>query len=170
MSIVFPTQYDHPKVSFTEPGSPVRVLRQGRFSPTGAIVLEVTGEENLYDYIQSFALSTDINYIVSRFTAGDESVLQQRQGLYFDATSMPTTLADALNLVNDGQRAFDLLSVDVKQKFNNSFSEWLASFDTDSWREKMGMLSNPENSPSLVPSPDPVSVPVPSTGGDSLES
>ena len=61
---MFDTQYSpHIRVS-ANPGSPVKVLYSGKYDANGRVVLEKKGEENLYDYIQSFRDSVDLNVIL----------------------------------------------------------------------------------------------------------
>ena len=56
------------------------------FSPVydhnGVLDLEQTGEENIYDSIQSYAESCDINVLIARYQNGDVSAFSQRQPGY----------------------------------------------------------------------------------------
>ena len=86
---MFDTQYSpHNRIS-SNPGSPVKVLYGGKYDANGRVVLEKKGEENLYDYIQSFRDSVDLNVILARFTNGDVEALNKAQGFYADVTDFP---------------------------------------------------------------------------------
>lgn len=134
----FRTQYDRQVPVYQEPGSRIRVVYSPRYSETGVLDLEVTGQENLYDYIQSHKDSTDIHVLLNRFVNGEEDVLSRVQGFYADASNMPKTYAEVLNAVISGEEAFARLPIEVKQRFDNSFSVWLSSFDSPDFAQKMG--------------------------------
>ena len=57
-------------------------------------------------------------------------MLNRVQGFYGDITSMPSTFADALNIVRSSEEFFNSLPVEERAKFNHNFSEFLAAFDT----------------------------------------
>lgn len=132
------------------------------FSPrvldNGELKLVESGKDDIKQMINSFRDSTDMSFILQRLAVGDSSVLSQRPGMFGDFTQMPTTYAEALQLVIDGRREFDVLPLDVKNSFNNDFRQFLASAGTPEWHEKLSALKPPEevNAPisSDVPSVD----------------
>lgn len=95
----------------------------------GDVTLIPDGNDNLYEYIQSFKESCDINNIVARFARGDVDALTRVQGTYFDAVGMPTTYAELLNTVIAGRELYDSLPLEVKEKFGFSFERWMSSLD-----------------------------------------
>lgn len=134
----FRTQYDsHPPV-FQEPGDPIHLVYSPHVSSNGVLDLEVTGQENLYEYIQSHKESVDIHVLLNRFVNGESDVLQRMQGFYGDVSSMPKTYAEVLNAVISGEEAFNRLPIEVKERFGNSFGVWMASMDKSDFAEKMG--------------------------------
>ena len=137
---MFRTQFDpHPRV-LSNAGSRIRKLYSAKVDAEGAIALVESGEENLYDYIQSFKDECDINLIVQRCMSGDVDVLSKRQGVYADVTEFPQTYAEVLQRVIDGKNAFDDLPLEVRAKFDHSFAQWMAAMDDmPDWLEKMGM-------------------------------
>lgn len=146
--MTFKTKYDdHPRF-YQEPGNPIKQLYQGYYEKDGTLELRPSGEEDLYQFIQSHKDSTDINLLIQRFTAGDESALSRAQGFYADVSGMPKTFQEVLNAVLGGERAFDSLPAEVKQRFNNNFAEWLTAMDLPDFAERMGFKS---------PDPDPQS-------------
>ncbi|AXF52362.1 MAG: internal scaffolding protein [Microviridae sp.] len=172
---MFKTQYDpHPRV-LANPGSGIRILYQARYNASGTLELYPSGEENLYDYIQSHRDSVDIHVILKRFAAGEKDVLSQVQGFYADASNMPKTYAEVLNAVLEGERAFDLLPASTKAEFNNSFAEWLSAIHDENFAERMGFQPTPAGTdlsdsqvqdfsgttPVPTPSPTPSPAPTP---------
>ncbi|UPW41957.1 internal scaffolding protein [Dipodfec virus RodF1_56] len=137
--IKFRTQYSDRTPVYQEPGSRERLVYSPRYDSAGVLDLEVTGKENLYEYIQSHKESTDIHVLLDRFANGETDVLQRMQGFYGDVTSMPKTYAEVLNAVIVGEETFARLPVDVKQRFDNSFAVWLASMDSPDFSRRMGI-------------------------------
>lgn len=139
---MFDTQYTpHNRIS-ANPGSPVKVLYGGRYDANGRVVLEKKGEENLYDYIQSFRDSVDLNVILARFANGDVEALNKAQGFYADVTDFPMNMADALNRINQAEEMFKALPLEIRQKFDCSFEQFLAQSGTEDWMSKMGFESS----------------------------
>ena len=127
---MFRTQFDpHPRV-LSNSGSRIRKLYSAKVDAEGAIDLVESGEENLYDYIQSFKDECDINLIVQRCMSGDVDVLSKRQGVYVDVTEFPQTYAEVLQRVIDGKNAFDDLPLETRAKFDHSFAQWMAGIQT----------------------------------------
>lgn len=122
------------------------------FDDAGRVILEEKGEEDLYAYIQSFAESVDIHVILKRFANGETDVLSKVQGFYGDFTQMPTDYAQLLNTVNEGQRLFESLPVDVRAKFGHNFNEFMTAMCDGSLVERLG---GTPPSPAPEPSPDP---------------
>lgn len=135
----FRTQYDSRVPVYQEPGSPIKLVYSPRYDDNGVLDLVVTGQEDLYDYIQSHKESTDIHVLLERFANGEVDVLQRMQGFYGDVTDMPKTYAEVLNAVIIGEETFARLPVDVKQRFDNSFAVWLSSMDKPDFSERMGV-------------------------------
>lgn len=134
----FNTQYDKRASVFQEPGSGIKVVYSPRYDDRGVLDLLPTGQEDLYSYIQSHKESVDIHVLLDRFVNGETDVLSRMQGFYADVSDMPKTYAEVLNAVIIGEETFSRLPVEVKQRFNNSFSEWLASMDKPDFSERMG--------------------------------
>lgn len=139
--VTFKTKYhDHSRV-FQHPGNPVKELYSPRYDDHGNLDLQVTGEEDLYGYIQSHKESCDIHMILERFAAGEEDVLSRAQGFYADMSGMPKTYMEVLNSVIAGEHAFDSLPAEIKQQFGNSFAVWMSQMDSPDFSRKMGFTS-----------------------------
>ncbi|WGL31264.1 internal scaffolding protein [Dipodfec virus UOA04_Rod_847] len=139
MKVKFRTQYDDRAPVYQEPGNPVKIVYSARYSETGVLDLVATGQEDLYDYIQSHKDSTDIHVLLDRFANGETDVLSRLQGFYADVSDMPKTYAEVLNAVIAGEETFARLPVEVKQRFDNSFAVWLSSMDSPDFSERMGV-------------------------------
>lgn len=120
-------------------GDPIKTTYVGRYNDRGQLVLEESGTEDLYAYIQSFKESTDLKTIIDRYTNGETDVLSKVQGFYSDVTNMPGTYADMLQVVNNGEQTFNNLPVDIRAKFGHNFGEFLAQFGTAEFFEKLGV-------------------------------
>lgn len=82
---------------FTNSGEKTRKLYKPELLKNGDIELVEDGYENIYDEIQSYKDSVDINVIVARYAHGDTYALQQRSGMYGDFINVPTSYMDVLN-------------------------------------------------------------------------
>ena len=65
-----------------------------------------------------------------RYQRGDIDVLAQRAGMYGDFTNMPTSYAELYQNVLDAQAYFDSLPLEIRQKFDHSFSKFFTSIGT----------------------------------------
>lgn len=149
---MFRTQYDRQRVT-CQPGSRIHKSYGGHYDEKGRIVLEETGQVNLYDEIQSYKDSVDIHVLMKRYQNGDVEALSQRQGFFGDVLDFPTTYAEALNHMNEMERQFMALPLEVREKFGYSFSEFLASSDQPDFLEKLGIKPEPvpDSAPDLKP-------------------
>lgn len=135
----FKTQYDARDRIKSNPGNPIKQLYSGSYNERGQVELKEDGTEDLYAYIQSFAESTDIHAILRRFENGEVDVLEKVQGFYGDITEMPHTYAEALQRIADSEKVFMSLPVDVRAKFNHSFSEFLAASQDADFLDRIGL-------------------------------
>lgn len=144
---MFKTQYDARDRIQSNPGNPIKQLYAGSYNERGQVELKEDGTENLYDFIQSFAESTDIHAILRRFENGEVDVLEKVQGFYGDVTEMPKTYAEALQRIADSEKVFMSLPVDVRAKFGHSFSEFLAATNDADFLERLGVQVNDNVAP-----------------------
>lgn len=135
----------------TNHGDRMHKLYGAVYDEQGRIRLEEKGEESLYDHIQSFAESVDIHVLLKRFANGEPDVLSRVQGFYGDFTGLPTNYAQLLNTVNDGERMFNSLPVEVRAEFGHNFHEFMNALVDGSLMERLG-YSDPSPAPS-DPSP-----------------
>lgn len=131
------TQYSAVSVT-SNAGSPIKKQYAGSYDEKGHVQLREIGRVNLYDEIQSHAESCDIHVIMARYKNGDVDALSQRQGFFGDILNMPKTYAEALNNMLDLERNFYQLPTEVRERFGNSFSQFLASSNNPDFFEKLG--------------------------------
>lgn len=136
--VTFRTQFDERLRWSSVAGSRLHTIYVPEYDEDGVLGLKADGYVDNYLKIQSHADSVDINVILSRFSNGEPDILTRYQTQYMDVTDMPKTLAGALNSVIAAERDFNELPVEVRGKFNHSFSEWLASAGSAEWAKKMG--------------------------------
>lgn len=145
----FKTQYSPRDRIVSCPGSPEHIMYSGHYDEKGRVVLEESGRVNLYDEIQSHAESVDIHVLMKRYQNGDVTALSQVQGFFGDQLDFPKTYAEALNHMNEMERQFMALPVDVRQKFGNSFSEFLAASGESDFLDRLGIVKEKEFTPAI---------------------
>ncbi|AYQ58180.1 putative VP3 [Microviridae sp.] len=133
-----------PSSIVTSSGSPVETIYTPSFNGS-EIVLTASGSVDVQDRINSYAPYTDIRYMLNQLKVGDSSVLASREPLYGDFSSLPDHPVDALNLISDVERRFDLLPDDVKASCNN---DWRVYFTRLFTRSADGSTGVPDNVPS----------------------
>ncbi len=138
----------------TPPGDPIHHICTGRFNGKSLTVVE-TGTEDIQKSIQAHAPFTDLRYMLSRLSVGDDSVISSRQPLFGDFSGLFDNPIDAINAVNDARSRFDLLSPEDKKACNNDWRVWFASLLNQSTVDGKSdsAVDLPVNSSSSVISP-----------------
>lgn len=134
------TQFDKHERVFCESGSQVVEEYIGHYDSNGELVLEKTGEKNIYNEIQSHEPSCNINSILARYRAGEESVLNQPGYRFGDFSLIPNSLLDAVNRLEDAKAVFKSLPLEEREKYGQSFEKWISSFG-----EYGAVFEKPEN-------------------------
>lgn len=138
MSVFVRTVFS-PRVRYpANPGCRLRPVFTAQFDADGVMDLIQTGEEDLYDFIQSHKESVDIHVILDRYRRGDINALSRVQGAYGDFTTVPKTYAEALNALIAAENYFNGLPVETRAKFGHSFQQFLASMDKPGFTQAMG--------------------------------
>lgn len=133
-------------------GNPEKVKYVAQILPNGMYELVEAGKENLYEFIQSFADSCDINKLIARFRNGEVDIFDQAKGFYGDVSNMPQDMHSIFNLIEKGKYVFDRQPIEVKEKYGNSFENWLMNFDFLSAMKEHDLKENPNPDPD--PKPD----------------
>lgn len=129
-----------PNKFFTSHGSRYHNLYSSKVCPDGTIKLMPAGKEDIQAIINSYKDSTDIAYILSELSRGNTEVLNRGNAMYGDFTDAPKSLAEALQIMIDGEAAFNKLPLDVRQSFDNNFRNWLFTNGSDDWNSKMSKI------------------------------
>lgn len=127
----FPTMYDKRSRVHCDSGNAMKTVYKPIVGDDGVIELAEAGQESLYDYIQSWKDSVDINVILARYANGDVDALSKVQGAYGDFTQFPKTYAEILNRVNQGKLMFDDLPLALREKYNHDFGQFMAAMDRE---------------------------------------
>lgn len=134
--IKFPTMYDKRARVHCDSGNAMKKVYKPLVRDDGIVELSEAGQESLYDYIQSWKDSVDINVILARYANGDVDALSRVQGAYGDFTQFPKTYAEVLNRVNQGKLLFDDLPLQLREKYNFDFGQFMAAMDkSDFWEQ-----------------------------------
>ena len=104
----FDTKVNKKDTYKSECGVPTLDIYEYHYDKNGKRELVKTDrKENVYDRIQADYDSTDINKLMARFALGDSSALDQRPGIYIDASKMPGSYAEMFDRVEECKRFFN---------------------------------------------------------------
>ena len=127
----FKNKHDDHEHVYSEPGSPIKIEYQLRIIDNHEEIVE-TGKSNLYEYIQSHADSVDISKILERCALIDDySLLNRMPAQFMDVTEMPKNLAEAFAQVQDAKNFFDRMPMEIKEKYNQNYLEFISDIGTD---------------------------------------
>jgi hypothetical protein len=115
----------------------------------GTKTLEVDREINQQEEIDSYKDETLIENIVRKATL-DPNLFEalsygMNDGTFTDTTNMPTTLAEAQQIMIDIEQRWNLLPKEIKAKFENDSNKFISSFGTETWMEAMGIISKKDD-------------------------
>lgn len=136
---MFRTAYSKHERYYVPNGTTTVKTYEHHINKYGAKKLEETGEENIYDKIQSYAEETKIENLINRVISGDISVLRP-DGQFIDCTKMPKNMAEAQAMIQDMHNVWNGLPIDIRAKYNHSVEEFVAKSGQKSWLEDMGLL------------------------------
>lgn len=125
---------------FSNIGSRYREIREPVLED-GRRVVKVVGKEDLQDYINSFADACDVELLVRKAVNGDDTALNQRQGMYGDFSDFPKTYAEVLQRVIDAENLFQKLPPDVRARFENSTYKFISEMDEPDWALRAGLAA-----------------------------
>ena len=103
----------------------------------GIKTLVISGYTNTDEIIQRDFESTKIENILHRVLMGDMEALNQRDGVYCDATTMPKNLMAAQNLMLKMKSEFEKMPTEVKEIFHNSADKYIEEMGTEEFNRKM---------------------------------
>ena len=130
----------------TEAGKKVRLTFRWTYDDKGNKSLVQDEEIDRDAEIQSYLEETKIENIINR-AAFDPSVVQ-KLGTQLndeepqDFTSMPSTLAEAQNMMIQAENTWNKLPREIKQKFDNDVDKFIAKFGTTEWADALGLIQD----------------------------
>lgn len=125
----FGTQFDKHQRTFCRAGSRKKKMFEPSFDDDGRFSLVESGEADLYDEIQSYKDSVDINVLLRKYQEGDLSVLERAQSMYGDFSNVPTSYSGMLNSMLQSRNVFDSLPVEIRARFDHSFEQFISAMD-----------------------------------------
>lgn len=128
---MFKNKYSAREPISCETGSPVLQLYVYEVDEDGNQELIKSGFRDMFGLIQSNRDYSDIGLMVERFIGGDPNALNRRSGFYGDVVDAPSTLAEQYAAFNAAKEFFYSLPDEIKDKFNNSPSEFFDSYGSD---------------------------------------
>lgn len=103
------------------------------------------GKKNIYLEIQSHADSVDVHKIIEMcMLTNDPSPMYKQMGYYGDLVGFPTTYAEALQKLQEAENVWKGLPTEVKEKFDNSVTQFFATAFSDDWIKKIGIEDKKE--------------------------
>ena len=133
-----PYEDEKPAALPNNPGNRFEPEYKERYNDRGQPYLEKVGEVDTYEKIQSYKDECDVMAILSRYAAGDESVLA-KPGWYIDTSRLPQTYTEYMNLMNEKREEFNQLPLSIRQAFGMNFENWMATAGEKEWLDKMGI-------------------------------
>lgn len=133
-----PYEDEKPLALPNNPGNRFEPEYKERYNDRGQPYLEKVGEVDTYEKIQSYKDECDVMAILSRYAAGDESVLA-KPGWYIDTSKLPQTYTEYMNMMKEKREQFDQLPLAIRAKFNMNVEEWMATAGEKEWLDKMGI-------------------------------
>lgn len=128
----FRTKYDR-VIKLTCRGNEIEEVFELQVNKSGVLEPVKVGEIDVRQEINSHRDSVDLNMLIARYNAGDYEALNRRAASYFDATEMPKTLADAYRMSENGKVIFEKMPVEIKERFNNDYGQFLNQIGTKSF-------------------------------------
>lgn len=133
----FRTAYSKEKSKPTASGSKEIKKYTVRLTKSGTKTLVEDGKINIYELTQANKEESDIHTILERAKNGDVKsieILQRGQnakgnGSIQDLTTAPKNLIEAQQKLIDAEKTWKALDSDLKAKFNNSMTEFLAGVE-----------------------------------------
>lgn len=121
----------------SNPGKRFYTEKHGEVQPNGVIKLINDREIDLQEKYNAEYPATTIDNILANSSPLDNFADNGLNGI--DATKLPKTFAEFLQLQIDRKREFDRLPVEVKQKFNNDLNQYMATAGSAEWFDKLGI-------------------------------
>lgn len=139
----FRTAYNCPPIPdlFSPSGDEYRPVYAEDVDERGVTCIVQVSQEKIQDKIEACKEQTLIYNILNSFDDG--TLLNKAQGVYADLSAMPDNIHEAYQRVREARMIFGGLSDDVRQRFNNSFDEFISSSFLSDFKDKLTKDSAP---------------------------
>lgn len=139
------SNHNKKKREATEPGKKTRLTFRWEYDEKGNKNLVPDEEINRDSEIQSYLEETKIENIINR-ASFDPAIAQKLCAQLGDEeaqdfTEMPSTLAEAQNLMIQAEQTWDKLPREIKQKFDNDVDKFIHNFGTIEWANALGLMT-----------------------------
>lgn len=141
-------------------GSPEKTIFAGEFDDEGKFSVKSVGKVNLYEEIQMYRDSCDINTILERYSAGDDSALQRANGFFADFSAFPDNYAGVFNMIENCKDFFDKMPASFKEKYGNNFETFMTSAEAEDFLPKIKQEPSSVNPTPQNPIVKPIENPV----------
>ncbi len=133
----FRTAYNCPPIPdlFSPSGDEYSPVYAEDVDERGVACIVQVSQEKIQDKIEACKEQTLIYNILNSFDDG--TLLNKAQGVYADLSAMPDNIHEAYQRVREARMIFGGLSDDIRQRFNNSFDEFIASSFLSDFNEKL---------------------------------
>lgn len=123
------------------------------FDSEGVANVVISGERNIFEFIQSFKDDTDIYSIINRLVISGGEPPSVDSSSFFDITSLPTNVHEAFRSVREAQNIFNSLSPENRAVYHNSFNEFMSDFGSEKFNSIFQPIS-PSSTPAQSPGAD----------------
>lgn len=120
---VFGEKRDNEIIS--EPGDKIVQTYREKIDENGVKVLVPDDIFDIQEEIQSYEESVNVNNIIARYVAGDESVLDRAKAFYADVSKVPKNMAAILDLNSRAQKEFGMLPSEIQELYGFNYMEFL---------------------------------------------
>lgn len=138
---------------FTASGDMLEDVIAMKLNEKGEEEFYISGKTNVYEKIQADAENANIENILTKIlSTGDTSLLQQRKGEFLDLTEVPTNIFEAQQKIQEAEKTFLELPMEIRQEYNNNFNEYLKDVGSEKWLTLVGLKEKtPEK---ITPEPE----------------
>lgn len=138
----FRSAYDFPVIEglYSPAGDKYSPVYAEDIDERGVKRIVQVSQENIQDKIEACKEQTLIYNILNSFDDG--TLLNKAHGVYADLSAMPDNIHDAYNSVRDARMIFNGLDDSIRQRFNNSFDEFISSSFLSDFTDKLKKDSN----------------------------
>lgn len=131
----FYSRLNRPKTKPNNTGFKEEPILGYKYEENGKKVLVVKGMKDRYQLRQDALPGVEIKGLIARYRNGDLTALEKIKGMYGDFTEMPTSYVEAMNMVQNRTESFNMLPIEIKEKFNHNVNEFIRSMGSEEFKK-----------------------------------